>query len=115
MTLRGPDRNYADLEAALAGGDRSCHWILTPNRRVTRDLKVLMADDDPAQLMLSGGGAGRCGLPGLHGRRRHGGRSSSSTRSAPDLVVLDVNMPRLSGIDACRELRRRAGGRDHRS
>ena len=76
--------------------------------RVTRDLKVLMADDDPAQLMLSEAalaGAGFLVYTVVDGMEA----VEQFDSVGPDLVVLDVNMPRLSGIDACRELRRRAG------
>ncbi len=31
----------------------------------------------------------------------------------PDLVLLDVMLPKVSGIDVCRELRRRSTGADH--
>ena len=79
--------------------------------RVARDLKVLMADDDPAQLMLSEAALAGAGF--LVYTVGDGLEAVEQFESiAPDLVVLDVNMPRLSGIDACRELRRRSGGRD---
>ena len=79
--------------------------------RVARDLKVLMADDDPAQLMLSEAALAGAGF--LVYTVGDGMEAVEQFESiGPDLVVLDVNMPRLSGIDACRELRRRTGGRD---
>ena len=39
---------------------------------------------------------------------------SLALEERPDLIILDVMLPGMSGFDVCRELRaRRAGGADH--
>jgi EAL domain-containing protein (putative c-di-GMP-specific phosphodiesterase class I)/DNA-binding response OmpR family regulator/GGDEF domain-containing protein len=76
----------------------------------TPEVRILMADDDPAQLMLSEAALAGAGF--LVQTVCDGADAVEQfERVAPDLVVLDVNMPRLSGIDACRNIRRMAGGR----
>ena len=47
------------------------------------------------------------------GPRRHRGRCASSTTIEPDLVLLDIMLPKLSGIDVCRTIRSQVLGADH--
>jgi DNA-binding response OmpR family regulator/GGDEF domain-containing protein len=70
---------------------------------------ILIADDDPSHLLLaeaSLAGAGfmvHTAADGEEAVQRFG-------EIKPDCVILDVNMPRMSGIDACRQIRAQAGG-----
>jgi two-component system response regulator MprA len=67
---------------------------------------ILLADDEPAfrslfEIWLKGGGfdvrLASDGIDALH---------SLAVDGLPDALVLDVNMPRLDGIELCRVLRR---------
>jgi EAL domain-containing protein (putative c-di-GMP-specific phosphodiesterase class I)/PleD family two-component response regulator len=75
-----------------------------------RNTMILMADDDPAQIMLS-----EAALAGAGFVVQSVGDGADALEQfdavKPDVVILDVNMPRMSGIDACRAIRERAGGR----
>jgi predicted signal transduction protein with EAL and GGDEF domain/CheY-like chemotaxis protein len=71
---------------------------------------ILIADDDPSHLMLveaALAGAGFLVHTAADGEEAVGRFAEVN----PDCVILDVNMPRMSGIDACREIRRQAGSR----
>jgi EAL domain-containing protein (putative c-di-GMP-specific phosphodiesterase class I)/PleD family two-component response regulator len=69
---------------------------------------ILMADDDPAQLMLAEAALAGAGFM-VHTVPDGADAVEQFARIAPDFVILDVNMPRLSGIDACRAIRKQAG------
>jgi DNA-binding response OmpR family regulator len=75
-----------------------------------RNTMILMADDDPAQIMLA-----EAALAGAGFVVQSVGDGADALEQfeglKPDVVILDVNMPRMSGIDACRAIRERAGGR----
>ncbi len=71
---------------------------------------ILIADDDPAQLMLSEAALAGAGFL-VHTVTDGDEAVARYAEVQPDCVVLDVNMPRMSGIDACREIRKQAGGR----
>lgn len=71
---------------------------------------ILIADDDPAQLMLSEAALAGAGFL-VHTVTDGDEAVARYAEVQPDCVVLDVNMPRMSGIDACREIRRLAGSR----
>ena len=71
---------------------------------------VLIADDDPAQIMLSEAVLAGAGFV-VHSVGDGADAVEQFEQVKPDIVILDVNMPRMSGIDACRAIRERAGGR----
>ncbi len=71
---------------------------------------ILIADDDPSQLMLAEAALAGAGL--LVHTVTDGDEAVQQFASVqPACVILDVNMPRMSGIDACREIRKLAGSR----
>ena len=76
----------------------------------TRTTTILMADDDPSQLLLAEAALAGAGFM-VHTVNDGADAVEQFDAVRPDFVVLDVNMPRMSGIDACRELRRKAGNR----
>jgi DNA-binding response OmpR family regulator len=75
-----------------------------------RNTMILMADDDPAQIMLA-----EAALAGAGFVVQSVGDGADAVEQFgqvnPDVVILDVNMPRMSGIEACRAIRDQAGGR----
>ena len=76
----------------------------------TRSATILMADDDPAQIMLSEAALAGAGFV-VHSVVDGVDAVEQFDSVKPDLVILDVNMPRMSGIDACRAIRDRSGAR----
>jgi len=71
-------------------------------------VKILLVDDDAAVLdMMSRMLQHRGHL--VHTCDTPFGVSAQIVRDPPDLVVLDVMMPGMSGIDVCRQLRQDAG------
>ena len=69
-------------------------------------LHVLLADDH--ELVLAGLKAVLRGCDGFSvvGEARDGNEAvSAAVRLRPDLVVLDVRMPKLNGVEACRQIR----------
>lgn len=74
-----------------------------------RDKTILIADDDPGHLLLAEAtlaGAGFRVVTAQDGEAAVG----EFERTQPDCVILDVEMPRLTGIEACRAIRRGADG-----
>ncbi len=76
----------------------------------TRNTMILMADDDPAQIMLSEAALAGAGFV-VHSVGDGADAVEQFDQIRPDIVILDVNMPRMSGIDACRAIREHARGR----
>jgi len=71
---------------------------------------ILIADDDPSHLMLTEAALAGAGFL-VHTVPDGEDAVQRFPEVKPDCVVLDVMMPRMSGIDACREIRRQAGSR----
>ena len=74
------------------------------------DQTILIADDDPAQRLLVEAaltGAGFLVVTAVDGAAA----VESYSRSPTDCVILDVMMPNLTGIEACRAIRERTDGR----
>ena len=66
--------------------------------------RVLLADDHPAMLALTAAAlAGECLVVGSVGDGR--ALLAEAERLRPDVIVLDITMPRLDGIEAARQLR----------
>jgi len=65
---------------------------------------ILIADDDPHIRQLL---AFALSKAGMETREAEDGEAALAAvaEHAPDLVVLDINMPRLTGLDVCRQLR----------
>ncbi|QYF93869.1 EAL domain-containing protein [Massilia sp. PAMC28688] len=70
---------------------------------------VLVADDDPVMRLLMIEMLGQVGLDGIEAGD---GRQAVSCfqRAAPDLILMDVDMPNMDGFSACREIRRIESG-----
>ena len=67
--------------------------------------RVLLADDHPAMLALTADAlADECLVVGSVGDGRE--LLAEAERLHPDVIVLDITMPRLDGIEAARQLRR---------
>lgn len=73
---------------------------------------LLYVDDDRGNLELMGEVAGR--IPGLRVVTARNAEIGLKLAEAirPDLIVLDINLPGLNGIEALRELRRRSATRE---
>ena len=71
-----------------------------PNKRGT----VLVADDDPVMRLLMIEMLGQVGLDGIEAE--DGRQALACFQSmAPDLILMDVDMPNMDGFSACREIR----------
>jgi diguanylate cyclase (GGDEF)-like protein len=66
---------------------------------------VLVADDDPVMRLLMLEMLGQVGLDGIEAE--DGAQAVAYFQTmAPDLILLDVEMPNMDGFSACREIRR---------
>jgi two-component system OmpR family response regulator len=65
---------------------------------------ILVVDDDPhiRQLLVFA-----LGKAGFEAREAEDGEAAlaSIALAAPDLIVLDINLPRMNGLDVCRQVR----------
>ena len=66
--------------------------------------QVLLLEDDPAIIRIVSATLSRAGL-GVRSVERLGGLEGALAEGAPDLFVLDVNLPDGDGFEACRRLR----------
>ena len=69
-------------------------------------LRVLLADDYPAFITAIGRLLARHGYEVVGGVEDGAGLLTEAVRLQPDIIVLDLHMPNVNGIEACRELRR---------
>ncbi len=65
---------------------------------------ILIADDDPHIRQLLAFALARAGLDAIEAEDGAAALAMVAAR-APDLVILDINMPRMDGIETCRRLR----------
>ncbi|MGE7205089.1 response regulator [Sphingomonas sp. NPDC019816] len=65
---------------------------------------ILIADDDPNIRQLLVFALGKAGLDTIEAADGEAALAAALTH-APDLVVLDINMPRMDGLEVCRRLR----------
>ncbi len=68
------------------------------------DNSVLLVNDDPDQLTLMGGLLRKAGYSVLTAEDGLDGLTLAR-RERPDLVISDVSMPRMDGLELCREIR----------
>jgi DNA-binding response OmpR family regulator len=66
--------------------------------------RVLLADDDPSLLRLISTTLGSEDFELLHASDGQEALDVAR-RQRPDLVLLDINMPRLDGFEVCRQLK----------
>ncbi len=65
---------------------------------------ILIADDDPHIRQLLAFALNKAGLASIEAGDGEAALAIA-TEQAPDLIVLDINMPRMDGIELCRRLR----------
>ncbi len=65
---------------------------------------ILIADDDPHIRQLLVFALAKAGLDTIEAGDGEA-TLAAAERAAPDLIVLDINMPRMDGIEVCRRLR----------
>ncbi len=65
---------------------------------------ILIADDDPHIRQLLAFALGKAGLDAIEVEDGEAALVAVADH-APDLVILDINMPRMDGIETCRRLR----------
>ena len=66
--------------------------------------QVLVVDDDPHIRQLLVFALAKAGLESIEAEDGEAALTMVASH-APDLVVLDINMPRMNGLDVCRKLR----------
>jgi two-component system OmpR family response regulator len=65
---------------------------------------ILVVDDDPHIRQLLVFALGKAGLDTVEAADGEAALASAAAH-APDLVILDINMPRMDGLEVCRRLR----------
>jgi two-component system OmpR family response regulator len=66
--------------------------------------KILIVDDDPHIRQVLAFALGKAGMQTSEAADGEGALAAIAAQR-PDLVVLDINMPRMNGLDVCRKLR----------
>ena len=92
-----PPAPSAPVDAATAFG------IVCPMPRT-----ILVVDDDPHIRQLLVFALGKAGLDAEEAADGEAALAAVASRQ-PDLVVLDINMPRLNGLEVCRRVRAAEG------
>jgi signal transduction histidine kinase/CheY-like chemotaxis protein len=109
-----PDALLAALRPRAARSDRAAAPLRLAARRGAQRLRVLVAEDNEvnrliASKLLDGlGCAVELAEDGVEAVRR-------ATEARPDLILMDVSMPRMSGLEAAAEIRRREAGAGRRT
>ncbi|MGN6270626.1 MAG: response regulator transcription factor [Sphingomonas sp.] len=75
---------------------------------VDRAHRILVVDDDPHIRELLAFALGKAGMSVAEAADGEAALAEIE-RACPDLMVLDINMPRLNGLDLCRKLRASGG------
>src|SRR3989337_297696 len=70
---------------------------------------ILVVDDDSGTRLLASASLGNAGFPTVEPADGDDGIAAFE-RFRPDLILLDVMMPRMDGFSACLEIRKRHGG-----
>ena len=78
-------------------------------RRASQPAVVLVADDDPVMRLLMVEMLESVGLTAIEAADGAQAVALAAER-APDLILMDVEMPRMDGFSACRAIRDAAGG-----
>ena len=66
--------------------------------------RILIVDDDPHIRQVLAFALGKAGMQTAEASDGEGALDAIAAQR-PDLVVLDINMPRMNGLDVCRKLR----------
>lgn len=74
---------------------------------MSRMAKILIADDDPHIRQLLAFALEKAGFETAQAEDGEAALAQLEA-AAPDLLVLDINMPRLSGLEVCRQVRARS-------
>ena len=77
----------------------------TGSRREPAQNIILVAEDNEINMMSYRDYLRVQGLSGGRGMGRHGGRSNMHSEARPDLIMMDIQMPRMDGLAAIRALR----------
>ncbi len=112
MTLASPPDSQVEASGAQRQGERlrvPADSAAAPPTVAVRKRRVLVADDnrdaaDTLNMLLE--------LEGFEVKIAHDGREAVDAVDsfAPDVILLDVGMPKLNGYEAARELRARQAG-----
>ncbi len=91
---------------------KTCYEVVNaPNHRVSKDpakLRVLIADDAPTMLDAMSWTIERGGDVEVVATASNGiGAIRAAQQVAPDLAILDVNMPVMNGLEAALHIKRR--------
>ena len=73
--------------------------------------KILIADDDPQSRQMIGSVLELDGYQLLQARTGEEAIQQYDEQQ-PDLAILDINMPRINGLEVCRHIRAQSAGQD---